>query len=188
MRKLEQLILWRRIDLPGHDACCLWAAQSGWLLTGTAVFALEGQPCHLAYEVDCDPDWRTRSARVTGCLGRQALELAIVARPDQCWEFNGADQPQAAGCPDVDLGFTPATNLIALRRLALGVGQAAEAPAAYLYFPELKLDRLEQRYHRLAHDTYDYEAPGVGYAAPLLVSELGFVTRYPDLWELEALQ
>jgi hypothetical protein len=120
-----------------------------------------------------------------GCLGRQVLELSIISMPGDRWEFSGADQPQVAGCIDVDLGFTPATNLIALRRLALGIGQAADAPAAWLSFPELKLDRLEQRYHRLTSDTYDYQAPGVGYAAPLQVSDIGFVTHYPRLWVLE---
>jgi hypothetical protein len=35
---------------------------------------------------------------------------------------------------------------------------------------------------------YDYQAPSVGYAAFLLVSDIGFVTQYPGLWELEALQ
>ena len=133
----EQLILWRRTDVPGHDACGLWVMESGWCLTGTAIFALEGQPCHLAYEVDCDTTWRTRSAKVTGYIGRHALELTIVAMPGERWQLNGIDQPEAAGCIDVDLNFTPATNLIAIRRLALGVGHASDAPAAWLRFPEL---------------------------------------------------
>jgi hypothetical protein len=188
MHRLEQLILWRRLDLPGHDACNLWATEHGWSLTGTAIFGLEDQPCHLAYQVECDLTWGTRSAKVTGWFGRQVLELTIVSRPGERWEFNGTDQPQAAGCLDVDLGFTPATNLIALRRLALGIGQAADAPAAYLHFPELKLERLEQWYHHVSPDTYEYQSPSFGYAAPLQVSDVGFVTRYPGLWELEALQ
>ena len=185
MRTTEQLILWRRTDVPGHDACGLWRMESGWRLTGTAIFVLEGQPCHLAYEVDCDTTWRTRSAKVTGYIGRHALELTIVAMPGERWKLNGMDQPEAAGCIDVDLNFTPATNLIAIRRLALDIGHASEAPAAWLRFPEFTLERLEQRYHRVALDTYDYQAPSVGYAAALRVSDSGFVTQYPGLWEQE---
>jgi hypothetical protein len=184
----EQMILWRRTDFPGHDACGLWVTETGWRLTGTAIFSLEGQPCHLAYEVDCDTTWRTHVARVTGYIGRDGVNLSIVAMPGERWDFNGTDQPHVAGCVDVDLGFTPATNLIAVYRLALGVGDQADAPAAWLRFPELKLERLEQQYHRLTLNTYDYQAPSVGYAAPLEVSEIGFVTRYPGLWELEALR
>ena len=116
----------------------------------------------------------------------QARVRAYHRRP--AWRTLGAqwpDQPEAAGCIDVDLSFTPATNLIAIRRLALDIGHASEAPAAWLHFPELTLERLEQRYHRVALDTYDYQAPGVGYAASLRVSDSGFVTQYPGLWEQE---
>ena len=172
----------------GCDACGLWGTERGWCLAGTAIFALEGQPCHLAYEVDCDTTWRTRSAKVTGYIGRQAIEITIVALPGERWQLNGIDQPEALGCIDVDLNFTPATNLIVIRRLALGVGHESDAPAAWLRFPECTLERLEQRYYRVTLDTYDYQAPRVGYAAPLQVSDIGFVTQYPGLWALEALQ
>jgi hypothetical protein len=118
-------------------------------------------------------------------MGRHAFELAIAAMPGKRWKLNGTNQPEAAGCLDVDLSFTPATNLIAIRRLALDMGQASEAPAAWLRFPERTLVRLEQRYHRVALDTYDYHAPSVGYAASLQVSDSGFVTYYPGLWERE---
>jgi len=184
---LEQTILWRRLDSPGHDACGLQALDGGWRLTGTAVFlSEEGQPCHLRYEVDCDAAWRARSARVSGWLGKAVVEIAIAAEPGGRWTLNGVEQPQVAGLVDVDLGFTPATNLVQLRRLALDIGQGADAPAAYLLFPELRFERLEQHYRRLTFNEYDYQSPRFGYAATLKVLEAGFVTRYPDLWELEA--
>jgi uncharacterized protein len=183
MCQLEELILWRRIDMPGHDACGLWSLESGWRLTSTAIFVLEGQPCLLAYEVECDTTWGTRSAKVTSCMGRHVVGLIIVVRSGDRWELNGRDQPEASGCVDVDLSFTPATNLIAIRRLALDIRQASAAAAPWLRVPEFTLERLEQRYHRVALDTYDYQAPRVGYAASLQVSDRGFVTHYPGLWE-----
>jgi len=183
---LEQTILWRRIDSPGHDACGLWSSDNGWRLTGTAVFCLESQPCHLSYEVDCDSSWHARSATVTGWIGRDVVKLAIVALPGQRWSLNGAEQARVTGCIDVDLNFTPATNLIQLRRLALRVGDKADAPAAWLRFPDVVLERLEQHYGRVELNRYEYQAPSVGYAAPLDVTDIGFVTRYPGLWEVEA--
>ena len=41
------------------------------------------------------------------------------------WFANGVEQDNVAGCLDLDLGFTPATNLFAIRRLSLKVGQRA---------------------------------------------------------------
>jgi uncharacterized protein len=185
---LEQTILWRRVDSPGYDACGLSSSTTAWRLAGTALFSFAGQPCKLCYEVDCDPSWRTRSARVTGWVGRTAVRFDIEALPGGHWSVNGTEQAELSGLVDVDLGFTPATNLIQLRRLALRVGQGMDAPAVYLNFPDLTLSRLEHHYHRLALNRYDYQAPGFNYAAILDVSDVGFVTRYPGLWEVEALR
>ena len=188
MGELEQTILWRRIDTPGHDACALSASADGWRLAGTAVFSSEGEPCRLCYVVDCDASWLTRSAKVTGWVGRAAVNLAVEAVSGGRWLFNGAEQAGLDGLVDVDLGFTPSTNLIQLRRLNLRVGHGADAPTVYLNFPELTLGRLEHRYHRIAPGRYDYQAPTFGYAGVLEVTEAGFVTEYPGLWKLEALQ
>jgi uncharacterized protein len=185
VRTLQQTILWRRLDAAGHDACGLWAEDEGWRLAGATLFALDQEPCCLSYEVACDTSWRTRSARISGWIGRAPVTLDIIHQPGNRWQLNGVEQPTVEGLVDVDLGFTPATNLIQFRRLALAVGQAADAPAVYLRFPELRLERLAQRYHRLTHNQYDYQAPSEGYAAPLQVSESGFVTYYPGLWGME---
>jgi uncharacterized protein len=184
----EQTILWRGVDAPGHDACALVQSSDGWSLSGAAVFAADGQPCRLCYEVKCDATWKTRSARVEGWSGKAALKIALAAVSGGGWSLNGIEQAPLAGLVDVDLGFTPATNLIQLRRLALGVGCEADAPAAYLNFPELKFTRLEQSYRRVSPDRYYYQAPAFGYAGILQVSDVGFVTHYPGLWVVEALR
>ncbi|MCK9531206.1 MAG: putative glycolipid-binding domain-containing protein [Gammaproteobacteria bacterium] len=182
------LLVWRRLDMPGHDACGLWLTAKGWCLKGTAVLVLAGMPCWLSYEVSGEVPWLTRCGRVTGCLGTRTLDLRMVALADGRWQLNGIEQPVGAGCVDLDLNFTPATNLIPLRRLDLAVGEAADAPAAWLDIPDGGLMRLEQHYQRVGPDAYDYRAPGIGYAATLQVAETGFVTRYPGLWEMEALR
>jgi len=183
---VKHTILWRRLDVPGHDACQLAALDDGWRLSGMAVFSLDGRPCALSYEVNADARWSSRGARVRGWYGTERVEVAIIAAPGGRSLLNGAEQSAVRGCVDIDLGFTPATNLLQLRRVALAVGQAAEVPAAWLTFPELTLERLEQRYRRRAQDTYDYQAPGVPYEGLLRVTEVGFVTLYPGLWEAEA--
>lgn len=183
--QLEQAILWRRLDAPGHDVCGLARSVSGWLLAGTAVFDSDGRACHLRYEVECDDSWRALRASVAGWVGIEAVALTIAAGPGKPWMLNDNVQPQAAGCVDVDLGFTPATNLIPIRRLALEIGEEATAPAAWLRFPDFVLERLDQHYRRTGSNAYAYRAPSTGYAGTLEVAETGFITRYPGLWESE---
>ncbi|CCV11383.1 putative glycolipid-binding domain-containing protein [Mesorhizobium sp. STM 4661] len=176
-------ILWRRLDLEGHDACRLLESDAGRSLSGQALFIQDGKPCSIAYRVECDAGWHARSACADGFIGMQELHYAIEQLDDGRWTLNGEPQADVAGLIDVDLGFTPASNLLAIRRFDLGVGGATPAPAAYLTFPELKLVRLEQTYRRLDEARYAYAAPLYDYNEVLEVSSLGFVVDYPGLWK-----
>jgi len=181
MSKTIASILWRRLDHEGHDACRLLDNGDSWMLAGQASFLEEGGLlCGLAYEIHCGRDWTTRSARVSGFVDKSPLDWRVVRSESGAWTVNGELQPSLDGLIDVDLGFTPATNLVALRRLALGIGASAPTPAAWFPFPELRMARMDQIYRRLAADRYDYT--GINYHEVLRVSPVGFVTDYPNLW------
>jgi hypothetical protein len=178
--------LWRRLDTPGHDACRLEQRNAGWQLQGTAVFRHEAAPALLAYEVLCDQAWNTVQGQVRGWLGTHSVEFTIARTDAGVWTFNGAVAPGLERCVDLDFGFTPATNLLQLRRLALADGQAADAPVAWLDVSAKILMLLPQRYERRDEATYWYEAPTAPYAGFLEVASTGFIRRYPGLWELES--
>ncbi len=91
-----------------------------------------------------------------------------------------------ARCIDLDLNFSPSTNLLPIRRLGLAIGQAAEVKAAWLRFPSFELELLPQRYRRLDETRYRYESAGGQFVADLQVNPSGFATDYPGLWQAEA--
>ena len=187
MDRITAIFLWRRLEEPGHDTCRLYCCDDGWRLEGTAVFRAATGPCCLQYRVLADNRFHTRRATVTGYLGRRAVDLRVAAsgRPGaRRWRLNGEPAAGVDGCLDVDLGFTPATNLLPIRRLALGIGEAADAPAAYLSFPALRLRTIPQRYQRTGRHTYAYESRTFGYAATLTVTRHGAVSDYPGLFGL----
>jgi len=177
-------ILWRRVDHPGHESARLSEDGTGWTLAGTAVFAHEGQPCRLDYRIATDAAWRTRSASVAGWVGARTIDVAIEVE-DAVWRLNGAACPQVGGCIDVDLNFSPSTNLLPIRRLALAVGAEAEVRAAWLRFPGFELEPLAQHYRRTGDFAYRYESAGGAFVRDLTVDAAGFVVGYPGLWEAE---
>jgi hypothetical protein len=179
-------ILWRRLDGPGHDACRLTRHGSGWQVEGAAVFQLGGQPAHLTYAAVCDLSWRAQRGHVRGWIADRTVEFSIERTAAGGWTLDGESAPALGDLADLDFGFTPSTNLLQLRRLALERGEAADAPAAWLDVSSGTLDVLAQRYERRSETTYWYEAPRFDYAALLEVDHLGFIRSYPGLWELEA--
>ncbi len=182
----SESILWRSSFLPGHEACRLFAALSQWHLEGAAVFSHEGLPCRLDYHIRCDEKWQTLSVEVHGWAGKTAVDLRVEATPDQHWLLNGVEHPDLTGCTDVDLNFSPSTNLLPIRRLNLKVGQSAEVQAAWLRFPSFRLERLAQTYTRVGELTYRYESSGGKFSTELKVNAAGFVIDYPDIWAAEA--
>ena len=101
------------------------------------------------------------------------------------WHVDGNPAPALAGCLDVDLEASAFTNAFPVHRLALEVGEKAEAPAAYVRAWDLRIERLEQSYARLPDDgarsRYDYASPRFGYQSQLVYDKSGLVLDYPGL-------
>ena len=182
-----QRILWQWLDGSGHEFAQLSLQNGSWRIAGTALLAHEGRPCRLSYRLTCDASWQTQAAHVTGRLGgaRVAVDLARDDAGD--WLLNGQRCAEVAGCMDIDLNFSPVTNLLPIRRLALPIGQAAEVRAAWLRFPSFALEPLDQVYRRVGEHLYRYEAVASGFTADLTLNAAGFVTRYGDIWEAQAI-
>lgn len=90
------------------------------------------------------------------------------------------------GCLDIDLGFSPSTNLLPIRRLARRVGAHAEVEAAWLPFSSLRFERLSRASRRDGERTSRYESAGGAFVRTLEVDAAGFVTDYPGLWQAES--
>jgi hypothetical protein len=176
-------ILWRRLDAAGHDACRLVHEGERWRLEGAAAFRHDGAVAQLAYRVTCDEFWRTLDAHIHGSLGLTEVDIGVRRSASGVWILNGEAGPDLPECVDVDLGFTPATNALQIRRVALEVGQAADVPVAWLDVAARQLSVLEQRYVRRTESEYWYEAPRFDYAGMLVVNSAGFPVVYPNLWE-----
>ncbi|HVR43718.1 MAG TPA: putative glycolipid-binding domain-containing protein [Thermoanaerobaculia bacterium] len=179
-------IVWRRLDRPGHEAARIEASGEGWRLAGTAVLAADALPCRLDYSIELDAGFVTRAVRVTGWIGTRAIDLAIAADGAGSWSLGGSPAPEVTGCLDIDLGFSPSTNLLPIRRLGLAEGEEASVRAAWLPFPSLRLEPLEQRYRRIGPRRWRYESRDGAFVRELTVDRAGFPTLYPGLWQAEA--
>ena len=114
------------------------------------------------------------------------MHLVVERSPSAVWSVGGIETPALQGCDDIDLGFSPATNLLPIRRLALQVGSKSTVRAAWVRFPELAVEVLVQSYERVSDDRYVYESAGGAFRRELQVDEFGCVIDYPGLWRAEA--
>lgn len=183
----ESHMRWRRLDVPGREDARVERSPTGWRLTGELDVEEEGVAARLRYRIDCDREWRTRAALIEGEAGGRAVRFDLTADGAGQWAREGQALPELTGALDVDLGFTPATNTLPIRRLALAVGETAPVRSAWLRFPQLRLEPLEQTYTREAEQVYRYEAQvdGEPFTARLDTDAYGRVLCYEGLWEAE---
>ena len=180
-------IRWKRLDQPATERATLARLDDGWQLVGLVTGRDEAIGEYvLRYDVRVDAAWITRSAEVEGSLGAAPVKLRLTHDAAAgTWTRNGVAVPDLDGCIDVDLGFTPATNTLPIRRLSLAVGAAATVYAAWLRFPDFTVEVLEQRYIHEEPGVYHYESGGGHFRADLEVDAVGLVTRYGQYWVSE---
>ena len=180
---VSEFAVWRRLDRPGRDAALLRPQAGGWLLQGAAAFDHDRGPATVAYQVEVDARWEARRGTVSGYLGDQAVRHEIL-RDDLGWRLDGVPVESLKDLVDLDYGFTPATNVLQLKRIRLSRGQKADVPAAWFDLDSVSLIELPQTYERRGDASYWYEAPTVPYRALLEIAPNGFVRFYPGLWRL----
>lgn len=167
-------VLWVRQDRPGNDACRFAEAEGGYLIDGSSTDADWNV---LRYRVRARDDGTTRRVRI-GAKSR----IFIRRAPDDTWSLNGTPIPAVTGAKDIDLGFTPATLTLPIRRLKLGVGDEVEILVANLDLENERLTPLHLVFRRTGNDTYECFEAETGTTTHLTVDAQGIVRTHAGHW------
>jgi uncharacterized protein len=201
MAVLPKALLWRRLDAPGtehvlvDDAAGLHAR--GTMTAGTPV------PFVCRYELYTDDAWVTArfEATVEGAGFRRVVRLERAASR---WRVTASEQGDlsatlaAAGHPraglpgaedsdrlrsalDVDLGYSPLTNTLPVRRLALSPGTSQSVDVAWVLLPGLEVVPSTQTYTALGPDRIRFTSGS--FTAEIALDADGYVVHYPGLAE-----
>lgn len=145
----------------------------------------QGEPFVARYRIELDEAWRTRSAHVSCRSAAGFSEVLVEADGRGAWEIDGKRASHLEGCLDLDLESSALTNAFPVHRLDLEPGRSADAPAVYVRALDAGVERLEQRYERLADgeagERYAYEAPAFDARLELRYDAAGLVLDYPGL-------
>jgi uncharacterized protein len=185
--ELPPLAAWRHLGASeGFEVVFLRREGDGYRLDGHSTALDEGEAFGVRYAVTLDAGWATRSAVIVGRSGSGAYEVRLEGDGNGAWRIDGEPAPQLDGLLDVDLEASACTNAFPVKRLGLSVGDAADAPAAYVRAAVPDVERLEQRYRRLEdlepeRARYDYDSPAFDFRAVLTYDEFGLVLDYPGI-------
>ena len=170
-------VSWRRSDeIPTDEHCTMTVRDTGLALVGTVLGGEGDVPVRIEYRVLADQQGLTTAAHVRDLRGFEQRAIALTRDAKGNWTVDGKTVRALKGCTDVDLGCSPSTNTLPIRRLRLAIGASHTIKAAWLQFPELQIVKAEQTYTRLDDFTWRY-ASGT-FSAELTVDDEGLVTDY----------
>src|SRR5512132_357818 len=133
MVDLPATAAWRHLDArDGFEVLFLRREADGYRFDGHSTAVEDGEPWGIRYRLDIDARWTTRSAHVMSRSASGEREVWLEGDGSGGWLVDGVVAAQLAGCLDVDLEASAFTNALPVRRLDLGVGERADAPAAYV--------------------------------------------------------
>jgi Uncharacterized protein conserved in bacteria len=172
-------VAWRRSDEVVTDEHCTLTLRDGGLsLVGTVLGAEGGLPVRVEYQVHADGAGMTTAAHVRDLRGFEQRTMTLERDSKGNWSVDGKAVRALKGCTDVDLGCSPSTNTLPIRRLGLAVGATHKIQAARCRFPELTIVKAAQTYTRLDEFTYRYTSGD--FEAELTVDDDGLVTAYAE--------
>ena len=177
---------WRHLDArEGFESTRFSPRRSGLVIDGATSAVEDGEVWAVRYTLVIDERWRTRRAIVSG-LSAGGTDMVVIDADDTGhWRVDGRAEPDLDGCVDVDLEASACTNTLPIRRLALGVGDEATAPAVYVRATDLAVVRLEQSYRRLESpdesSRYHYRSSTFDFECVLVLDEHDLPVDYPGI-------
>lgn len=181
---MRWIVIWAGTDAWRAEEARLELGPDGVRAEGTQI-GVDPEPYRLTYALDASAGWVTRrlAVRVAGAPGGER-SLLLEHDGAGAWRVDGVGAAALAGAMDCDLGFSPLTNLMPVRRLALHERAGThDFVMAWVDVPSLEVVSYRQR--------YEHVAPGVvrfvslerhdDFTAELELDADGLVVTYPGL-------
>jgi hypothetical protein len=182
---MERFVIWRDWNGPRTEAALVELGETGVRATGTQIGA-DPIPYRLDYALDAGDGWITRGLRVEARGDGWSRRLRLGRDADGSWKADGEadgeiELPEPGGslaglerALDCDLGYSPLTNLMPVRRERLDERPGArDFVMAWVRVPALSVHASAQRYE---HVTADADGATVRFLDRGLFD--GFVAEY----------
>jgi hypothetical protein len=173
-------VLWESSIDVGHEWCELDDDRVSPGLRGFVVVVGDDVPWRVEYRIELDPNGLTSRLRIEAEGVSTPVTIDVSSDRRGRWTRTGTDDVVVddAAALDVDLGFSPSTNTLPIRRLGLEIGETREIGVLWVLFPSFEIVAGRQRYERLGERSWRYRSGT--FVGDLVVDEAGLVETYAE--------
>jgi uncharacterized protein len=196
---MRRMIVWKRIDDWGAEVAEVDLAATGVRASGTQL-GRDPQPYRVDYDLDASDGFVTRRLLVRAAGEGWERSVDLARHPSGVWRCDlgqegevdlpapGGDGDELGAALDCDLGLSPLTNMLPIRRhdLHRELGDV-DLVVAWISVPDLAVHASEQRYEHVRADahgaTVRFLDRGLfaGFVSELELDPDGLVRVYPEL-------
>lgn len=182
---MQKSIVWEGLHYDTEEHCninyldgaiIVRSELEGWALT---------IPVYAEYILRLDLNWNVLELDINFTVGEASYAYLLFRDAEGQWsDAEGKPYPEFSGCRYIDISLTPFTNTLPVKGMQWDDGQRTEVTVLYIDVLANQLRKDTQHYTRLNEGAYTFENANGNFTANITVDEDGFVTQYPNLFEM----
>ncbi len=182
---MQKMILWEGLAHDTEEHCSVNFLDNE-IIIRSEIEGWAGQVAVYAeYVLHLNKNWEATRAEIDFHVSDHQHSWHLKRNDDGHWSDNsGKSYPELQGCCFVDITLTPFTNSLPINALQLSEGESAEFDLVYFDILEITIRKDRQKYTRMPGNAYRFENEGGNFTADISVDDEGFVTHYPNLFEM----
>lgn len=182
---MQKSIVWEGLADDTEEHCAVNFLDTGIMVRSEIEGWAEGKPVYAEYAIHLDKDWNVLEFDIDFHVSDYRHTYQFRSNEAGQWsDSSGKSYPEFDGCHFIDITLTPFTNSLPINSLHLAEGASAEFDLLYVDVLNNDIRKDRQKYTRMPGKVFRFENDEGRFSADIEVDEDGFVTHYPQLFEM----
>lgn len=181
---MQQTIVWQGLHYDTEEHCSINYLEDAIVVRSEIEGWAEHKAVYVDYVLTLNTDWTMREVEISFTVGTEQHSYHYIRHETGQWtDAEGTWLRRFDQCRFVDISLTPFTNTLALKVIDFK-GSTEQTDVLYFDILHNNVRNDVQRYTKLNETTYLFENNGGNFSAEITVDANGFVTHYPNLFEM----
>jgi hypothetical protein len=182
---MQKSIVWEGLLYDTEEHCSINYLDTS-IIVRSEIEGWAGQKAVYAdYVLTLNLDWTVREINIDFTTGTQQHSYCFTRHGSGQWtDSEGTLYRKFNDCCFVDISLTPFTNTLPLNGITFTNGQPEQIEVLYFDILNNEVRTDVQRYTKIDNLRYQFENDGGNFSAVIETDTDGFVTRYPNLYDM----
>lgn len=182
---MQKSILWDGIENDTDEHCAVNFLDEAIMVRSEIEGWAHGIPVYADYTIKLDLQWNVLEFDINFHVRDTQHHYHLLRDASGNWsDDSGKPYPEFKGCNFIDISLTPFTNSLPVNGLFLPHGESRDFDLVYVDIMANQIKKDHQKYTKLGHHKYRFENDGGSFIADIDVDDDGFVTHYPELFNM----